>query len=173
MPGSIDYYYHLQAILRKWLTKKTIPRTQQSSGSRTRCSTWADLDRSVSSPQTAMFSSSVQIGKRQIGLTIIYTGVVIHWSYYFNSTLGQLLRMCEPARQTICDSRRQENPRPSHPSHPGTVLQRRPWWDPAISHLHLSRAGIVSYQPEQAAHSQSEWRRPIPLTDETGQDGGM
>jgi hypothetical protein len=44
-----------------------------------------------------------------------------------------------------------------------TVVQRRPWRDPAFSRLHVSQAGIVSYWPERAAQSQSEWRRPIPL----------
>ncbi len=34
-----------------------------------------------------------------------------------NRIPGQLLRTCEPASQVICDSRRQENPRPS-PSPP-------------------------------------------------------
>jgi hypothetical protein len=36
---------------------------------------------------------------------------------------GQLLRMCEPTRDVICDSRRKENPRPSPP--PATVVQQR------------------------------------------------
>ncbi len=33
----------------------------------------------------------------------------------FTHIPGQLLRMSKPARQVICDSRRQENPRPSPP----------------------------------------------------------
>ncbi len=34
------------------------------------------------------------------------------------------------------------------PSPPATVVERRPWQDPAFSQLHLSWAGIVSYWPE-------------------------
>jgi hypothetical protein len=49
------------------------------------------------------------------------------------------------------------------PLPPATVVQQRPRRDPTFSRLHLSRASIVSYWLERAAHSQSEWRRPIPL----------
>jgi hypothetical protein len=51
------------------------------------------------------------------------------------------------------------------PLPPATVDQWRPWRErvPAFSRLHLSWAGIISYWPERAAHSQSEWRKPLPL----------
>jgi hypothetical protein len=52
-----------------------------------------------------------------------------------------------------------------HPSPPATVVQWRPRRVPGFSRLHLSRAGIISYWPERAAHSQSEWRRPVPLRE--------
>jgi hypothetical protein len=46
---------------------------------------------------------------------------------------------------------------------PATLVQHRHRRVPRFSRLHLSRAGIVSYWPERAAHSQSEWRRTLPL----------
>jgi hypothetical protein len=50
-------------------------------------------------------------------------------------------------------------------SSPATVVQWRPRQVPGFSRLHLSRVSIFSYWPERAAHSQSEWRRPIPLRE--------
>ncbi len=49
------------------------------------------------------------------------------------------------------------------PLPPATLVQQRPQRVPGFSWLHLSRAGIVSYWPERATHSQSEWRRHLPL----------
>jgi hypothetical protein len=66
------------------------------------------------------------------------------------------------------------------PLPPATVVQWRPRRVPGFSRLQLSRAGISSYWPERAAHSQSEWRRPTLIhthiqyyDDETSQVGHM
>jgi hypothetical protein len=54
---------------------------------------------------------------------------------------------------------------PPPPLPPATVVQWRPRRVPGFSQLHLSWAGIISYWLERAAHSQSEWRRPIQLRE--------
>ncbi len=103
-----------------------------------------------------------------ISAVLTYVGHILYIflkvaCFFVDCITGQLLRMSDRIGRSYVTQGDRKIRNLSPPLTPCQCSGEENQRGPTFSWLYLSRAGIVFYWLERAAHSQSEWRRPIPL----------